>query len=98
MVTLLFKHGECGSKEMIGTFTNKNTFRKIASTIIETNLKTDSGNMDYLEEKENIKSVFASFVRQRETTQLNGFNLSYEEVQENKVELKELFQTIGVII
>ena len=82
--TILYKADNYHSnKEILGIFTNKGIFKKTVKTIISDELKNDSGNMDYEEEKENIKYHIDFFFQYNQTQGLPEFELIAEETETN---------------
>ena len=71
------------NKEVMGVYTNKKIFQKAVKNLISEELKNDSGNMDYEEEKENIKYHIAFFFQYNQTQGLPEFELLAEEIQTN---------------
>lgn len=70
-------------KEVIGVFTNNKILKKVVKNLISEELKNDSGNRDYEEEKENIKYHINFFYKYNQTQGLPEFELLAEEVQTN---------------
>ena len=70
-------------KEVFGIFTNKKIFKKVVKNLISEELKNDSWNRDYEEEKENIKYHIDFFFQYNQTQGLPEFELMAEETQTN---------------
>ena len=79
-----FKHS-FSSRELLGVYTNKNKFIKDVNKIISDDLKTDSGSMDYEEEKDNIKWHQEFFLQKKQTQGLHNFELLAEEIETNTI-------------
>lgn len=76
-------------KEVLGIFINKLIFKKTVKNIISDELKNDSGNMDYEEEKENIKYHIDFFFQYNQTQGLPEFELIAEQVEINSLTLNK---------
>ena len=70
-------------KEVMGVFSNNKILKKVVKNLISEELKNDSGNRDYEEEKENIKYHINFFCKYNQTQGLPEFELLAEEVQTN---------------
>ena len=82
--TILYKTDHYHSdKEVLGIFTNKAIFKKTVKNIISDELKKDSGNRDYEEEKENIKYHIDFFFQYNQTQGLHEFELIAEDLEIN---------------
>ena len=84
--TALYKtdfHHSYNSRELIGVFTNKRKYIKTVKKIIEEDIKTDSWNRDYQEEKDYIKWNIDFFFEKNQTQGLNNFELFAEQLNKN---------------
>lgn len=87
-VKLLFKvdHNHShASKELVGAYTNQRLFKRDATKLITDDLQSDSGSMDYEEEKDNIKWHLEFFFEKNQTQGLNEFELIVENVELNEI-------------
>ena len=71
------------SRELVGIFTNKRKYIKEVKRIIEEDIKTDSWNRDYQEEKDYIKWNIDFFFEKNQTQGLNNFELFAEQLINN---------------
>ena len=76
-------HHSYNSRELIGIFTNERKYIKEVKKIIEEDIKTDSGNRDYQEEKDYIKWNIDFFFEYNQTQGLNNFELIAEQLNKN---------------
>ena len=76
-------HHSYNSRELIGVFTNKRKYMKTVKKIIEEDIKTDSWNRDYQEEKDYIKWNIDFFFEKNQTQGLNNFELFAEPISIN---------------
>ena len=84
--TALYKtdfHHSYNSRELIGVFTNERKYIKEVKKIIEEDIKTDSGNRNYQEEKDYINWNIDFFFEKNQTQGLNNFELFAEELNKN---------------
>ena len=84
--TALYKtdfHHSYNSRELIGVFTNKRKYIKTVKKIIEEDIKTDSWNRDYQEEKDYINWNIDFFFEKNQTQGLNNFELFAEPISIN---------------
>ena len=84
--TALYKtdfHHSYNSRELIGIFTNERKYIKEVKRIIEEDIKTDSGNINYQEEKDYINWNIDFFFEKNQTQGLNNFELFAEELNKN---------------
>ena len=84
--TALYKtdfHHSYNSRELIGIFTNERKYIKEVKRIIEEDIKTDSGNRNYQEEKDYINWNIDFFFEKNQTQGLNNFELFAEELNKN---------------
>ena len=84
--TALYKtdfHHTYNSRELIGVFTNKRKYIKTVKKIIEEDIKTDSWNRDYQEEKDYINWNIDFFFEKNQTQGLNNFELFAEPISIN---------------
>ena len=84
--TALYKtdfHHSYNSRELIGIFTNERKYIKEVKKIIEEDIKTDSGNRNYQEEKDYINWNIDFFFENNQTQGLNNFELFAEELNKN---------------
>ncbi len=71
-------HHSYNSRELIGIFTNERKYIKEVKRIIEEDIKTDSGNRNYQEEKDYINWNIDFFFEKNQTQGLNNFELIAE--------------------
>ena len=84
--TALYKtdfHHSYKSRELIGIFTNERKYIKEVKRIIEEDIKTDSGNRNYQEEKDYINWNIDFFFENNQTQGLNNFELIAEQLNKN---------------
>ena len=84
--TALYKtdfHHSYNSRELIGIFTNERKYIKEVKRIIEEDIKTDSGNRNYQEEKDYINWNIDFFFEKNQTQGLNNFELFAEPISIN---------------
>ena len=84
--TALYKtdfHHSYNSRELIGIFTNERKYIKEVKRIIEEDIKTDSGNRNYQEEKDYINWNIDFFFEKNQTQGLNNFELIAEQLNKN---------------
>ena len=76
-------HHSYNSRELIGIFTNERNYIKEVKRIIEEDIKTDSGNRNYQEEKDYINWNIDFFFENNQTQGLNNFELIAEQLNKN---------------
>ena len=76
-------HHSYNSRELIGIFTNERKYIKEVKRIIEEDIKTDSGNRNYQEEKDYINWNIDFFFEKNQTQGLNNFELFAEQLNKN---------------
>ncbi len=76
-------HHSYNSRELIGIFTNERKYIKEVKRIIEEDIKTDSGNRNYQEEKDYINWNIDFFFEKNQTQGLNNFELIAEQLNKN---------------
>ena len=76
-------HHSYNSRELIGIFTNERKYIKEVKRIIEEDIKTDSGNRNYQEEKDYINWNIDFFFENNQTQGLNNFELIAEQLNKN---------------
>ena len=84
--TALYKtdfHHSYNSRELIGIFTNERKYIKEVKRMIEEDIKTDSGNRNYQEEKDYINWNIDFFFENNQTQGLNNFELIAEQLNKN---------------
>ena len=74
-------HHSYNSRELIGIFTNERKYIKEVKRIIEEDIKTDSGNRNYQEEKDYINWNIDFFFEKNQTQGLNNFELIAEQLK-----------------
>ena len=76
-------HHSYNSRKLIGIFTNERKYIKEVKRIIEEDIKTDSGNRNYQEEKDYINWNIDFFFEKNQTQGLNNFELIAEQLNKN---------------
>ena len=76
-------HHSYNSRELIGIFTNERKYIKEVKWIIKEDIKTDSGNRNYQEEKDYINWNIDFFFEKNQTQGLNNFELIAEQLNKN---------------
>ena len=76
-------HHSYNSRELIGIFTNERKYIKEVKRIIEEDIKTDSGNRNYQEEKDYINWNIDFFFENNQTQGLNNFEIIAEQLNKN---------------
>ena len=76
-------HHSYNSRELIGIFTNERKYIKEVKRIIEEDIKTDSGNRNYQEEKDYINWNIDFFFEKNQTQGLNNFEIIAEQLNKN---------------
>ena len=76
-------HHSYNSRELIGIFTNERKYIKEVKRIIKEDIKTDSGNRNYQEEKDYINWNIDFFFENNQTQGLNNFELIAEQLNKN---------------
>ncbi len=76
-------HHSYNSRELICIFTNERKYIKEVKRIIEEDIKTDSGNRNYQEEKDYINWNIDFFFENNQTQGLNNFELIAEQLNKN---------------
>jgi len=86
--TALYKtdfHHSYNSRELIGIFTNERKYIKEVKRIIKEDIKTDSGNRNFQEEKDYINWNVDFFFENNQTQGLNNFEIISEQLNKNSI-------------
>jgi len=84
--TALYKtdfHHSYNSRELIGIFTNERKYIKEVKRIIKEDIKIDSGNRNFQEEKDYINWNIDFFFENNQTQGLNNFEIIAEQLNKN---------------